>query len=502
MSTVLSNPTEPASHERVKEYYYLGASVQWLTDHDQPITMATLQDWKSGGQVCGPLSRDEFVQRVRERHIDELTIVWEVWDGTTVWPYLQAEKLTLFREVNRVTLPLVKSPQTSSVTEPTENVSADELLGSVLQENQVELPLTKPGLLWRIPLIGWLLALCGWKARPLPMATRFAGPVEESPTSDVASGRRATPTSTLTISREAETKDAHCESSSTSTESVDPSRNGVGGLSLDGLEDADATASREHFDSATAAFRQSAPEIGPIAPPVEESPGELPPDGQMQGAIANAVDYFDAKTVSSLAHQDKLQATKPRLRDQLTMAALKAGRFVVWPFRGIIALAEKAVSSERSLVTGENFQRWDASLRRGLTHPLTWGVMVGGAFLAILYLVMAMQPDRPDELDFYAVKKLKEAQEAIQAVRATKPDEQAWAQFTQSLSGELTPLKDALQKNLKTNRPIKEGLYLTLEYRLPRILKEGRLKPSYVESEFARRIRDAERQLKSAQKQE
>ena len=111
---------------------------------------------------------------------------------------------------------------------------------------------------------------------------------------------------------------------------------------------------------------------------------------------------------------------------------------------------------------------------------------------------MAMQPDRPDELDIYAVRKLKEAQEAIQAVRAARPDEKAWAEFSQTLTDELTILKEALQKDIQKNRPIKEGLYLELEYRLPRILKEGRLKPSPVEGELATRLRDAERRIKSA----
>lgn len=504
MTTVLTNSTEPVSHERVKEYFYLAASIQLLAEHDQPITMTTLQEWKSSGHVCGPLSRDEFVQRVRERQIDAMTIVWEVWDGVTVWPYLQAEKLTLFREVNRVTLPSVKSPSSSPVAEPTADASADELLGSMLQESQVELPLTKPGLVWRIPLIGWLLALCGWKPRYRPTTALPANANSESvaESASVSLAHYKANSTVPTANRESTANNGESELRSAFTPTADPNLNGFGGLSLDGLEDAGIDVSRPHVQSATDAFQPSAPEVDQLAQTggIDGQLDQPPTDGQLHNAIANAVDYFDAKTANSLAHQDKLQAEKPRLRDQLLRAVLRTGRFVVWPFRGIIALAEKAVASERSLVTGESFQRLDASLRRGLTHPLTWGVVAGGAFFAILYLVMAMQPDRPDELDFYAIKKLKEAQEAIRAVRATQPDEPTWAEFSQTLTAELTVLKEALQKDMQINRPVKEGLYLAIEYRLPRILKEGRLKASAAEGEFGARIQDAERQIKAAPK--
>lgn len=503
MSTVLTNTTEPASHERVKEYYCLLAENQLLADHEQAVTISTLLEWKSNGDVGGPLSRDDFLRLVRGQQIVETTIIWEVWDGTTVWPYLQAQKLTLFREVNRVTLPSAKSPPVPSVSTPTDDVSADELLGSVLQESCVELPLTKPSLLWRIPLISWFLVLCGWRPRGLPTTVRPADPIGESPTeqafaTQASSGRNATPT-TLATDKQTVANDADGEPNSTTTDTADSNLNGIGGLSLDDLEDADAATPQDQFGSATAVFRPAA-EVGQIAETgnINGPLDEPPPDGRLHGAIANAVDYFDAKTANSLAQQDQLQAAKPRLRDQLMMVVLQAGRFVVWPFRGIIALSEKAVASERTLVTGESFQRLEASLRRGLTHPLTWGVVAGGVFLAVLSLVMAMRPDRPDELDMYAVRKLKEAQEAIQAVRATRPDEKAWAEFSQTLTGELTVLKEALQKDMKTNRPIKEGLYLELEYRLPRILKEGRLKPSPVEGGLATRLRDAERRIKSA----
>ncbi len=503
MSTVLTNTTEPASHERVKEYYCLLAANRLLADHEQSVTISTLHEWKSNGDVGGPLSRDDFLRLVREQQIVETTIVWEVWDGATVWPYLQAQKLTLYREVNRVTLPSAKSPPVPSVSTPTDDVSADELLGSVLQESRVELPLMKPSLLWRIPLIGWLLVLCGWRMRGLPTAIRPADPIGESPTEQAFapvafSGRSVSPT-TLATDKQTVVNDANGKPNSISTDTADSNLNGIGGLSLNDLEDADATDLREHFDSVAAVFRPAV-EVGQIAETgnINGSLDEPPPDGKLQGAIANALDYFDAKTASSLAQQDKQQAAKPRLRDQLMMVVLQAGRFVVWPFCGLIALSEKAVASERTLVTGESFQRLEASLRRGLTHPLTWGIVAGGVFLAVLSLVMAMRPDRPDELDMYAVRKLKEAQEAIQAVRATRPDEKAWAEFSQTLTGELTVLKEALQKDMKTNRAIKEGLYLELEYRLPRILKEGRLKPSPVEGGLATRLRDAERRIKSA----
>lgn len=502
MSTVLSKSVDQATHEHGKEYFCWVASVRFNNEDEEPITITRLHDWAASDEVCGPLSRDEFIHCVREQRIDDTTIIWEVWDGTRVWPAMQAEKLALFREARRSVIPRPQ-PLTTTSTEPSDDVSANELVGSVLKELEDVPPPTKPIWLWRIPLIGWLLALLGWKPRsPYSVATP-ADSLADSPTQSLSSassvsGKRVIST-TLTTDQVA-ARQTDFDSATTTTEHSETGMNQFGGISLDGLEDAEATtAPTENHDLPATAFRLPVADAAPMPViGINDVPSDEPlPTGDLHGAISNALNYFDAKTGS---HTDTVRKDRPRLTDQLMMLVIQAGRLAASPFRGLFALAVKAVASERTLVTGETFQRLEASLRRGLRHPLTWGVLAGAVFLGSAFLFMALQPDRPDDLDFYAIKKMKEAQEAIQAVRGSKPDEQAWTDFAHMLGDELNLLKEALHRDMKINRPVKEGLYLALEYRLPRILKDGRLKPSAAEGEFANRIREAERQIKLQQR--
>lgn len=501
MTTVLANATDQEHHQRVKEYYFWSAASRFV-DGDELITIATLQAWKDCGEVCGPLSRDDFIRMVREQRIVDTTIIWEVWDGNRVWPYAQAEKLMLFRDVHRTVISSTKSPQSPFKLEPTDDASADELVASVLEEIQVELLSVRRSWLWRLPVLSWLL--------PFFARSTIVTAPPYSTTSDPNGGSSTEPRrlSDFTKRTKPPTDDvtAPVESSADSGFSVTspistiddvgaPSTNELAGLLLSELEDASPTENAIGF---APVVRESA--IDDSATVIRDftSMNESLPDGRMHNAIEDALSHFDARAAHNRVNQTQANDAKSRLPDLLMRVLLRTGRTVLWPLRRLLILAETAVASEKTLVTGESFQRLDESLRRGLKHPLFLGVATAGVLVAIAFVIAAMQPDRPDELDFYAIHKLKETQDAIRAVRATQPDEQTWAEFSQTLTDELNVLKEALQKDMQTNRPVKEGLYLALEYRLPRILKEGRLKPSPAEGEFAARIQDAERQIKSA----
>jgi hypothetical protein len=498
MTTVVTNATGLESCKHVKEYYFLLASRRFADD-DQLITIATLQEWRSTGDVRGPLSRDEFIRLVREQLVVETTTVWEVWDGIRVWPHVQAEKLMLFREAYRPTISRANPPQSTAAPERTDDVSAGELVGSVLEEIRVELPLAKPSLLWRIPLVGWLLGLCGWKLRATPTAVMPADSIAASAigsrVSAVSSAGNGAASATSSVTTDSQTAKSELdfELSSSASESASLGLAGIGGLSLDDLEDADPPTEIETTDFATPMLRRAVADLpqAPADAPDFGQPAELLPSGELQGAIANAVEYFDAKAVKTTTKLSK--EGKTRVVDRLAILAYQIGQLCLKPFRGILAAAGKAIAAERVLVTGETFQRLDNAARRGLSHPLTWGAVTASGLLVFAFLFL--QPRGPDELDLFAVRKLKEAHEAIRAVRQAKPDEQSWAEFSQLLTEQLNIVKQELQRELKVNRPIKEGLYLALEYRLPRILKEGRLKPSPVEGEFEARIRDAEHQI-------
>ena len=375
MTTVLSNATDQETLDRVKDLYVWSAANRFADD-DEPITIATLQDWRSRGEVSGPLSRDEFIRMVREQHIDETTIVWEVWDGTRVWPKQQAEKLTLFREAHRAGIFHTKPPPPASTAEPTDGVSADEIVASVLEEIRVE-SITKSSLLWRLPLFGWLLALCGWKPLSTPIAVMPADSNSESaamPLSAFVSRSGINPAAT-TVTADPNTAkiETDIESSSSSTEAAASSLDTFGGLSLDSLDDANSATPAEISELPYTNLRRTVPEASQAGyvGTTDLQSDESSPDGKLDGAIANALNYFDAKAAKSLSHRDKLDAAKPRLVDQLIMAVVSAGRLMIAPFRGLVTLAGKAVASERTLVTGESFQRLDESLRRGLKHPVT-----------------------------------------------------------------------------------------------------------------------------------
>lgn len=493
MTTVLNNTTEHKNQERLKEYYF-GSAARQFTNDDQPITIGTLQDWKNSGDVRGPLSRDEFIRLVREQLIVETTVVWEVWDEKTVWPKLQAEKLTLFREAYRTVI--TQAPPPSPLTpEPTENFSADELIASVLEESRGELPISKPSLLWRLPLIGWILTLCGWKPAKLPivvMSHDSASEFSTSPLSHSATSSCINSTTFIT-NRDTANTEADFELSSSTMEPADSGPSEFGGLSLDGLDDANPAAHTKTSELATARVRDTVSQVTHATPSgeMEWQTDEPSSDGKLQGAIAKAVNYFDAKAIKSAT--DLPQDAGPRLVDRLAILAYQLGQFCLRPFRGILAAAGKAIAAERVLVTGQSFQRMDDALGRILRHPVTWGALTAIAFVVVA--LFALQPRGPDELDLFAVRKLKEAQEAIQSVRASQPDEKTWSEFSNMLTAELAPVKEELHRGMNINRPVKEGLWLALEYRLPRLLKEGRSKPSPAEGEFVARIRNAEYQI-------
>ncbi len=135
---------------------------------------------------------------------------------------------------------------------------------------------------------------------------------------------------------------------------------------------------------------------------------------------------------------------------------------------------------------------------RSLSAPWIWGTL---ACVVLVTLALAfLQPRGVDELDLTALRKLKSVHEAIKAVRASQPDEAVWAAFTTELAQELDPLKQELARRKRANTPIKESLYWALEYRLPRIFKEGRLQPSPAEAEFAANLREAERHVRQSRR--
>lgn len=507
MTTTLPHPADQVPQERVKEYY-IWSTADRFVDDGESVTLALLQEWKSRDEINGPLSRDEFIQMVREQRIDEATIVWEVWDGSLVWPTMRAEKLTLFREAHRTVISTPKSSRSEVVSDTVDELlaeNAEDVVSSVLEEIRVEYPIAKPSLLSRLPLIGWFLAFLGWRPQvsasvTMPTESTSATESESREPPSRPSGMTASNKTVITAAPSLTEVETDVEASTTATDSTTSSSEVFGGLSLDCLEDANTENHEVAPSLLRASFQKSAPEHFHVEHNLatDTKPEELPLGADVKSAIANALDYFDAKNAQSLVQDERNRADKPRVVDQLMLALISACRMAISPFRGVFTLAVKTIESERTLVTGESFQRLETLLRRGFTHPITWGVITGGVFVAGLFVVISMQPDRPDELDQYAVRKLKEAHEAIQAVRATRPDEKAWAEFSQSLTSELADLKEALQKDMNTNRVVKEGLYLAMEFRLPRILKEGRLTPSPVEAEFANRIRDTERRIESA----
>lgn len=139
----------------------------------------------------------------------------------------------------------------------------------------------------------------------------------------------------------------------------------------------------------------------------------------------------------------------------------------------------------------------DQAARR-LSAPWIWGTL---ACVVLATLALAfLQPRGVDELDLTALRKLKSVHEAIKALRASQPDEAVWTEFTAELTQDLDPLKQELARRKRANTPIKESLYWAMEFRLPRIFKEGRLQPSPAEAEFAANLREAERHVRQSRR--
>lgn len=462
--------------------------------------MATQWYIRENGQECGPLSFPQLEQYVRDGRIDETTSLrpekWPAWQraGEVI------ELKPTFRRCRHGENPSPTPAEQISLD--TSQIDVAALAGITANEESYEPP---DNFLWRIPVLSWLLSFI---ANPPSKVVRPASILSAEDDSPAAASltladaiRNKTEPSKLDTPDEASADPQFRVTTHTFDEAAaQPNTNEIAGLLLNELEDVTPSDNVAGFAPLLrrSDSEDSAAVVSDFAIGNENSSGDPLADGQIQDAIENAVSHLDTKTAKSLANQDKIRESQPRLSEQLLRAAFQARRLVLWPVRGLWMLTEKAVASERTLVTGESFQRWDESLRRGLKHPLFLGVLTAGVLVAIAFMITSMQPERPDELDVYAIRKLKETQEAIRAVRATQPDEQTWAEFSQTLTGELNVLKEALQKDMQTNRAVKEGLYLALEYRLPRMLKEGRLKASAAEDEFAARIQNAERRIKAA----
>ncbi|MDB5342943.1 MAG: hypothetical protein JWP89_1320 [Schlesneria sp.] len=135
---------------------------------------------------------------------------------------------------------------------------------------------------------------------------------------------------------------------------------------------------------------------------------------------------------------------------------------------------------------------------RTLSYPWLWGTLI--AFALFSLILMRSQPRGPDELELTALKKLKGTLEAIQAVRASQPDEATWNEFGESLIHDLDEIRFELANAKRANTPIKESLYWALEYRLPRILAEGRMKPCPSERQFQENLNEAERHMRPGAK--
>jgi hypothetical protein len=131
-----------------------------------------------------------------------------------------------------------------------------------------------------------------------------------------------------------------------------------------------------------------------------------------------------------------------------------------------------------------------------LSRPWIWGGLAAVSLVSMLLLFWPA--GGPDELEMKAYRHLKTVEEAIQAVRSTQPSEEDWKAFADEVTVGLEPIKEELSQKKKGNAPIKELLFWAVEYRLPKILQEGRLKPSPAEIHFAENLKQAKKHLGAA----
>lgn len=134
---------------------------------------------------------------------------------------------------------------------------------------------------------------------------------------------------------------------------------------------------------------------------------------------------------------------------------------------------------------------------RGLSPPWIWGTLA--LFVAISGVAIWLQPTGPDDLELLAVKKVRDVWDAIQAVRAAQVSEDEWQTFCQDVEREVSLLKLNLELEKSHQTPVKELLFWALEYRLPTILKDGRLKPTSADPGFVANLSHAEQNLAEMQ---
>lgn len=172
-----------------------------------------------------------------------------------------------------------------------------------------------------------------------------------------------------------------------------------------------------------------------------------------------------------------LTTTMPQRPVTVVISARPAAR----PLEDVIATAMSRVAAEMDQAA------------RTLSYPWLWGTFA--AIVVIGFVFLRFQPRGPDELELTSLRKLKSALEAIRAVRASQPDQATWDEFGQALQQDLDVLKAELAGAKRADTPIKESLYWALEYRLPRILAEGRLQACPSEQQFQNNLNEAERHL-------
>ncbi len=210
---------------------------------------------------------------------------------------------------------------------------------------------------------------------------------------------------------------------------------------------------------------------------VAASPVHPPHESNLVAPIEIAMDRQSPDQARKTNLEAWFNETMPDKRIEITITP----RAPTGTLDEIIAAAMNRVATEADVVA------------KGLSRPWIWGGLTAMSLASIL--AMYWQPSGPDELEVKAYRRLKNAAEAIRAVRATQPNPEDWKAFADELIADLEPIKEELSDKKRNSTPIKELLFWAVEYRLPKILKEGRLTPSPAENHFAENLRQAEKHM-------
>lgn len=210
------------------------------------------------------------------------------------------------------------------------------------------------------------------------------------------------------------------------------------------------------------------------------SPAEIEQSHRMDAPVRVLLEHPTSSSAESKKHQleDWLSKTMPNR--PVTVVAV--ARTPVKPVEEIIAGAMVRVAKGADVAARE------------LSYPWIWGSFAALVLSSVFFLWR--ESSGPDALELTALQRLKNTLEAVEAVRASKPNEAEWKFFRESLQEELADLKSQLERTKRGNKPVKETLFWAMEYRLPRMLSEGRLNPSSAETMFKTNIKEAERHLR------